>query len=340
MKKSSGFAVIFVLVFIATLITIVADILYQTQIVAKNTISEENRMQAQATALTGLSISKMLIKFHSMAQSSDAKNLPMSLPSSLYDSLNNMPIGGEIFKTNPLLAKFLDESVADALKKVPGYFIINITSENCKLDLNLLQPGPYSLATNLALRNMFSTPDSQALLQIYNLNEETMIKNLLDYIRLINRPLATLDEIRMVDGFQYDDIYNVYAPYFTVWPTLDQAKDPPLNPNCAPIELLASILRPNRLEAINPVLWQKFSDYREDNTFKSAADYNKWFDTNAQTWVNDDIKSMLSRFFGYKENLFRIEVTGIVNKVKQKITVIARVDDEGKLETSYNQWSN
>ncbi len=338
-KNSKGFAVIFVLVFIATIITILADILYQTQIVAKHTMSEENVIKAQGTAKSGLSFAQTLIKFHAITQSKDAAKFPFELPAALYSSLNNIPISGKMLSSNPLFKNIIDQNVIAALNKVPGEFIINITSENCKLDLNLLQPGPYSISTNSALRNMFSTPDAQTLLQIYNLNDERLVQNLLDYMRTINRPLISLEEIRAVDGFQYDNIYNIYAPYFTVWPTLNDADKAPLNPNCAPIELLASILRPNQSEAINPVLWKEFYDYRDKNTFKSAADLNQWFNENAKTWINDSIKSTLSRYFGYKENIFRIEVTGVVNKTKQKLIAIVQVDDNGNITTLSNQWS-
>lgn len=339
-KKSQGFAVIFVLVFIATIITILADILYQTQVVAKHTMSEENQIKAQGTALTGLSFAKLLIKFHALTQSKEAEKFPFNLPSSLYTSLNNIPIGKNFVASNPLLKQFLDPTIIAALQKIPGEFILNITSENCKLDLNLLQPGPFSISTNMALRNLFTTPNSQSLLEIYNLNAESLVQNLLEYIRTVNRPFVTLDEIRMVEGFQYDDIYNIYAPYLTIWPTLNGADKAPLNPNCAPIELLASILRPNPNDVINPVLWQKFHEYRKDNTFKNAADFNKWFEANAKTWLNNDVKSAISRYFGYKEDIFKIEITAIVSKIKQKLVVVLRLDDNGKIETLYNQWSS
>lgn len=338
-KKSKGFAIIFVLAFIAMIITITGDILYQTQVVAKHTMSAQNEIEAQGTALTGLTIGKTFIKFHLLTQSEAAKKFPFELPKTLYSALNDIPIGKNLLSGNKDIEKIIDENLLTALKKVSGHFILNVGSENCKLNINLLQPGPYSISTNQALRNLFSTPDAVELLALYHINGNDLVQNMLEYFRLNNRPLVSVEELRKIDGFQYDDIYNTYSPYFTVWPSLSETKTPTLNINCAPIELLAGILRPNPQEAINPVLWQKFNDYREKNQFKNAAAITQWFNNNAKTWMTDDVKNMLSRYFVYNDTIYRIESTGVVNFMPKTLVVIIKVDEKSNFSTLYNQWS-
>lgn len=342
-KKNSGFAVIFVLAFIATIVVILADVLYQTQLVAKNTMETQNQIQARATALTGVSIARTLIKFHTMVTAKGMSALPLNLPKSMYAGLNNIKIGRTTLAANKALTDLIPAEVLKTLGQIPGYFVLNVSIENCKFNLNLLRPG-FSAYADAALLNLFSTPDAREVFQIYHVDPNTLIQNMKEYVNTIKRPLLSVEDIRMVDGFQYDDIYNMYSPYFTVWPNsaADLTKTPPLNINCAPIELLAGLFRSTPNDSINPVVWQSFSDVRgdDDAKFKSFPDLSEWTDNNKIWFTTGNLKEMMERLVGFQNTVYRIESKGVIDDTEQTLTVIMHVDENGKSVIDYNQWSS
>lgn len=342
-KKNSGFAIVLVLSFIATILTIVGDVVYQTQLVAKNTLETQNQIQARATALTGVSIAKTLIKFHTMLSAKNISALPLNLPKNMYASLNNVKIGSATLAKNKAFVDVIPDEVLQTLQQIPGYFMINVSIENCKFNLNLLRPG-FSAYADSALLNLFSTPDARDVFMIYHIDPNILVQNLKEYVNTIKRPLLSVQDIRQVDGFQYDDIYNMYAPYFTVWPSSaeDLTKTPPLNINCAPIELLAGLFRPNPNDEINPVVWQSFASVRgdDDAKFKSFPDLSEWTKQNAIWFNTGKLKEMMERMVGFQNTVYRIESKGVINQTEQNITVIMHVDGNGKGIVDYNQWSS
>lgn len=349
-RHQKGFAIIFVLSFIAVLITIVGDVVYQTQIVAKHTMASQDQMQAQGTALTGMSIGRMLMKFHTTLKSPKYEMFASMLPPSLYKSLNGMPIGKETFDKNSQLAEAFDEKLFNTLKTIPGYFVLNINSESCKFNLNLLQPG-ITADAETALRNILTTPDAEKILNIYRLNGNTIVDNFKAYLSKIKRPLLSVQELRMVDGFQYDDIYDIYAPYFTVWPqsVLELTTSPPprLNINCAPIELLASIFREPRQD-MNSTVWKNFALTREKGTiYKKSTDLSDfWLTNNLKSWNTGTVHSLLQSLIGFKDSVYRLESKGVVNKTEQKLVFILHINNASengaqseKFVIDYSEWN-
>lgn len=342
-KKNQGFTIVFVLAFIATIMVILGDVIYQTQLVAKNTMEAQDQIQARGTALSGVSIAKTLIKFHTMLTAKNLSSLPINLPKSMYSSLNDIKIGHATLANNKTLIDLLPKDVLKTLNQIPGYFVIKVGIENCKFNLNLLRPG-FSAYAESALVNLFSTVDAREVFQIYHVDPNTLVQNLKQYVNDVKRPLLSVQDIRMVEGFQYDDIYNLYEPYFTVWPSSadDLTKTPPLNINCAPIELLAGLFRPSPDESINPVVWKSFDDVRgdDDSKFKSFPDLNEWTDKN-KVWFNTgNLKEMMERLVGFQNTVYRIESKGVINQTEQTLTVVMHIDGNGKTIIDYNQWSS
>ena len=66
------------------------------------------------------------------------------LPKNMYSLINGQPIGSSGLAQLEELAggnftKAISPKIQEALKAIPGYFVLNITSENSKFNLNLLQ---------------------------------------------------------------------------------------------------------------------------------------------------------------------------------------------------------
>jgi type II secretory pathway component PulK len=346
--KQQGFALIFVLVFIAMIMGIVGDIVYQTQLTAKNTIVQEDQVFAKTAARTGIEFAKLLLTLNKLA--ANYQNNPLlPIPKNLYSVLNGQPIGAESFQqieglTGINFSELISPELLNGLKAMKGYFVLNITSENAKFNLNLLQ-STYSNTAQKALLRIFSSPDSGKFLELYNYTPQQLADNLTDYIKIsvtdgaldlrvmsdFNRlglkylpkhaALESLEELRRIPGFEIDDIYNMFAPYFTIWPISGPQNS--LNINAAPTELIATLITPQSEEGQSQG-WDKFDDYRLKNTF-AANNIGSWFQSNLQSFASDkDADEIRKNIFGTTDSIFKIECRGVVGDLEKKIIFIVQ----------------
>jgi type II secretory pathway component PulK len=346
-KKQSGFALIFVMVFIAMIMGIVGDVVYQTQITAKNTMIQEDQVLAANAARTGIDFAKFLLIFNKLASS--YQNSPLPLPKNLYNILNGQPIGAESFKdieglTGIDLSGALSPELFAALKAMKGYFVLNITSENTKFNLNLLQSTYSNLASKSLLR-IFSSPDTEKFLALYDYTPAQIVDNLTDYIKVSvtdsaldarslldysklglkylpkHGALESLEELRRIPGFEVDDIYNMFSPYFTIWPINGQQNA--LNINSAPTELIASIMTPQSQEPQGQN-WDKFDDNRIKNTF-AQNNIGSWLQSNLQGFSEDkEADEIRKNIFGVSDFIFKIECRGVVNNIEKNYVVVVQ----------------
>lgn len=362
-NSESGFALIFVLVFVAAIIGIVAEIVYQTTIAARSSMSMENELQAEATAQTGVEFAKLLLSLNAVA--AGYQNNPMiPLPKDLYKVLNGQPIGieglEEVQKLSGMdFSKALAPEILAGLKDVKGYFVINVTSESAKFNLNLLQ-NTYSDAAQKALLRIFSTPDSQKFLDLYGYTAQEVVADLTSYIKTSqgssgdgmtqadytaigakykpkHAALETLEELRRIPKFNMDTIYDMYSPYFTIWPL--SGNPGTLNINSAAPELVSALMTPAGQEIVETD-WDKFDNYRNENTF-DKNNMGTWFSSNFSQYSsdkdNDDIRKAV---FGTTDTIFRVESRGIVNGLEKKLVVILAQENKGALPNQGTQPQN
>jgi type II secretory pathway component PulK len=359
-KKQKGFALIFVLVFVAMIMGVVGDIVYQTQVGARGSIEERNALDAQSTALTGIEFAKLMLSLNILAQKYQGNPL-IPIPKNMYNLLNGQPIGSSgLEKLEELsganISKAIAPSIQQALKVVPGYFVLNIVSENTKFNLNMLQ-ATFSADAQKALLRIFSSPDSQKFIEVMGYTPQELVDNLTSYIKISptngfaaqsaydqieakykpkNAALESLEELRRIPGFNIDDIYNMYSPYFTIWPI--GAKTGALNINSAPIELIAALLTPNGQEIIDQD-WDKFENDREKNAIKQNN--SNWFSNNLSGFKdNEDSKKIVKNFFGNSDNIFKVESRGVVNGVEKTLTVVFQQDAATSSNQQQNQGNN
>lgn len=348
-KKQNGFALIFVLVFVAMIMGVVGDIVYQTQVGARGSIEERNGLDAQATALTGIEFAKIMLSLSILSEKYQGNPL-VPIPKNLYNLLNGQPIGSSgLEKLEELsganISKAIAPGIQKALKVIPGYFVLNISSENSKLNLNLLQ-STYSADTQKALLRIFSTPDSQKFIETVGYTPQQLVDNLTSYIKISstnaaaaaaagaydnigakykakNGGLESLEELRRIPGFHLDDIYNMYSPYFTIWPI--QPKKGNLNINNAPVELVAALLTQNGQE-INNQEMDTFENFREKPNIKESP--KDWFAKNLPaTKDNPDTVKIIELLFGNTDTIYRVESRGVVNGVEKTLIVILQQGD-------------
>ena len=340
-KKQKGFALIFVLVFVAMIMGVVGDIVYQTQVGARGSIEEQNSLAAQATAMTGVEFAKIMLSLSILSEKYQGNPL-IPIPKNLYNLLNGQPIGSSgLEKLEELsganISKVIAPGIQQALKVIPGYFVLNISSENSKFNLNLLQQN-FSADTQKALLRIFSTPDSQKFLDSMGYTPQQIVDNLTSYIKLSqtanvtnnayksiganykpkNGALESLEELRRIPGFHLDDIYNMYSPYFTIWPIIPKKGN--LNLNSVSIELVAALLTPSGLEPNDEDL-DKFETARENGIIKETP--KDWFSkVLSSTKNNPDTLKIIDLLFGNTDTIYRVESRGVVNGVEKTFLVV------------------
>lgn len=354
-KNPKGFALIFVLVFVAMIMSVVGDIVYQTQVSARGSIEERNALDAQSAALTGIEFSKIMLSLSVLADKYQG-NPMLPIPKNMYKLLNGQPIGSaglekleELSGAN--ISKAISPSIQQALKIVPGYFVLNITSENAKFNLNTLQANFSADAQNALLR-IFSTYDSKKFIETMGYTPQQLVENLTSYIKISstnsflqnaydqigakykpkNAALESLEELRRVPGFHIDDIYNMYSPYFTIWPL--SGKGTILNVNSAPVELIAALLTPSGQDVVDQD-WDRFEDNREKNGINQ--DISEWFTKNLNGFKeNAESLKIAQTFFGSNDSIFKVESRGVVNGVEKNLVVIFQ-QSQGKSDSKKDE---
>ena len=361
-KNERGLALIFVLSLITVILMIVGELLFEGQITVRNSVGERDRQRAEMAALTGAQFAKLLITLQTqIADLTDDNNksLPPQVKAaakgmadgmkaqlggkSLFQMLDGFPIGAEGLDSIKDLSKvnisaMLDESLLNALKAVPGYFVIKSTNESGKLNVNLLE-GSERVRTMQALTRLFSTPREAKFLEEKGYPPARLAANIKDYIdrdnsdeidkgdeesqytklnfshRPKNGRLESLEELRRIPGFHDDEIYNLFSPYLTVWP-LD-AHEKSLDINEASVELLAALLTKEGNEP-NEQEFDKLEDFRSENkTFSKVQELSDFFTTQ-----DKDTKEIISRLVGLRSSVYRVEVRGVSNGTERSLVMV------------------
>ena len=351
--NSQGFALIFVLVFIALLTSFLVSLVLQIQLQGQKALDDSAAAKAGATAMTGLEFAKILLELDSLASTYQAQASSLPFPGKLYTLLNNQPFGkGGLEALVSLMGdkstEILDPDVIQTMENIDGYFILNVSSESDKFNLNLLR-GPYFSTAVEGLRRMFSSPEAEALLDLYQLTPEELLSQLVVYIKgsaslpgastargydLLevsyepkDGPLASLEELHRIPGFHIDEIYETFVPYFTVWP----ADGGTINLNSAPSELVATLLTPPGMPLDNQQ-WDALDYSRKDKKFNSNTISNLLTGNNLISSQDSIAQAMRRNLFGAEDKVFRIEIKSYVEPIQTKLVVIVEKKANGSFE--------
>jgi hypothetical protein len=131
-----------------------------------------------------------------------------------------------------------------------------------------------------------------------------------------NAALESLEELRKIPGFNDDEIYNVFVPYFTIWPLAP--KDSKLmDVNIAKVELLSALVTPPGRETEDTIV-DKIEDKRAEGLVISKPQ-----DLDDLIISQDRMtKEIRSRVLGWKTNLYRVNVRGVSGKVERTYQMI------------------
>jgi type II secretory pathway component PulK len=363
-KNQRGMALIFVLSLVGVIIAVMGEVFFQAQITVRSSIGEQDRMKAEGAALTGAQFALFLIALElQVADIGDNKDIPEPFASqlagvpaliksqlggkNLSELLNGFPIGAQGLEEIKDLSKInisasMDEGLLNALKAVQGYFVIDVSNESSKMNLNLFSYQPALDVAFESLMRIFSTPREAAWLEQKGYPPKRLAANVRDYIdrdkidsgdagdeisqygdgpgRIPGRPknaaLESLEELRNIPGFHDDEIFNVFVPYFTIWP-LAPKDSKILDANFAKIELLSALVTPPGRE-IEDTIVDRLEDKRSEGFSISKPQDLDDLITSQERMT----KEIRSRFLGWKTNLYRVNVRGVSGKVERTYQLI------------------
>lgn len=359
-----GMALIFVLSLVGVIIAVMGEVFFQAQITVRSSVGEQDRMRAESAALTGAQFALFLISLESQVNDvGENKNLPAPVAAqlsavpalvksqlggkNLSELLNGFPIGSQGLDEIKDLSKInisasLDDDLLEALRNIQGYFVIDVSNESAKFNVNLFSFQPAMDVAFESLVRIFSTPREARWLEEKGFPPRRLAANIKDFIdrdkidsadagdelsqygdgpgRVSGRPknaaLESLEELRKVPGFNDDEIFNVFAPYFTIWPIAP--KDSKLlDINVAKIELLAALVTPPERE-IEDTIVDKIEDKRAEGvTVSKPQELNDLIAS--QERMTTEVRS---RVLGWKTQLYRVNVRGVSGKVERTYQLI------------------
>lgn len=363
-KKQRGMALIFVLSLVGVIMAVMGEVFFQAQISVRSSVGEQDRMRAESAALTGAQFALFLISMESQVNDmADNKELPpaiaaqlSALPAliksqlggkNLSELLNGFPIGAQGLDEVKDLAKIninasLDEGLLEALRNIQGYFVLDVSNESAKLNLNLFSYQPATDVIFESLQRIFSMPRESRWLEEKGFPPKRLAANVKDYIdrdkidsadagdetsqygdgpgkipgRPKNAALESLEELRMIPGFNDDEIYNVFAPYFTIWP-LSPKDSKLLDINVSKIELLSALVTPPGRE-VEDTIADRIEDRRSDGGVVTKPQELDDL-ISSQDRMTKEIRS---RMLNWKTRLYRINVRGVSGKVERTYQMI------------------
>ncbi len=391
-RREQGLALVLVLSLVGVILSMLAEVLFESEVVSRASIGERDRAKAEMAAVTGAQLALFFVDLEAQVEflkgnegippgikagiDAMTKTLEDQLGGrSLSQILNDFPIGSQGFETiedfaQLNLSKLADEKLIAALNAVPGYFVVKVSDESQKLNLNFLADRSLSKHMRNALIRVFSLPQEREFLDSLGYSPERLASNMQDYIDTDNKdsmessdelspytqakfthtakngPLESLEELRRVPGFHIDEIYRVFSPYFTVWPM--QADKEQWNIDKAPNELVAALTTPPENEVNDPLMDRLEDRLAAGEKFgqdKNRRNFKEFF---KEGGVSDKTTEEILRWLaGFQSSVYKIVVRGVSNQVERVFELVAVFEEEsvddattGKKEDENNNQNN
>lgn len=243
---------------------------------------------------------------------------------------------------------------------MPGDFTAEVKREDCRININLLRTTQAATLeespTYQLMLGRMSGDDNEAWLRDHNLTARDLVANLTDWVDSDtvrsgarggyedglyqnqeppylskNAPFDSLEEIRLVDGWQ-DDVYDRFAEQFTVY---GSGK---LNINCGDDQIHWAILHssfvknPPRTDSQTQEDIDLINEQKMLGLIKKPKDY--------VTFLNGlglQVDAGLVNILTDKSSVFRITSTGMVAESAVTITDVVQFDSRGRSTLLYHR---
>lgn len=209
-----------------------------------------------------------------------------------------------------------------------GTLEVTITDESGKLNLNTLvlpngtfNDASYGIWLRLLQHLKLPADLGDTLADWIDANDEphpggaesAWYRAQLPAIEVRNGPLATVEELKLLKGFDPETLSKL-LPYVTIYGSTEGDMITPVNINTAPPTLLASLD-----EEMSDALVQRVVDWRAEKPFARAADL-------ASVPGMETITNRLALRIGVKGSVFRIVARATVGDTVKIVETVARLN--------------
>lgn len=355
-QTSRGIAMMIAIFMTAMMMIFMSDILVNSTVDARLAAAGRDNLKAEYMAKSGINLGLFLVSTDFAIDVTMFELQGGMKPTDTYQDIwalmNDFPIGGDTLELISTiqegfnLSSIRDSGVLDKLKLFDGQFVLRVEDEAARINVNFCahRRGGRCMPMMEALLNC---PAEREFLEKKRLNaseivglikdwadfdqtpeESTMVStedapylNRVPRVRPKNAPYDTLDELKMIPGWD-DDMHWIFSPFLTVYPFPDTTTSEHatyLNINTIDRALIGCLLPISLEECAEQSAIAM--DRRIESGAISSSDGIKQFLSQAFC-TNDEQKAQL---FTYRSDVYRFNVYGEVGDQRVNIeTVVHR----------------
>ncbi len=360
-----GIALLIAIMIISVMMLFTTDLILSSQVNMSLASQNRDNLKAEYMAKSAMNIGTLLLTADFAYDLFTAQQNPKAVlndsPYDMWSAMNGWPIGGE---TGDMLASFqeqldlnsvLDSGIMDQLKLFDGHFVLNVMDESQKINLNYCFQTRCT-ETLAMLEALFSCPAEKMFLEQKKVSGSELTYRIKDWVdqdskaeegsgyndenepynkrlpkmNAKNAPLDTLDELRLIEGWD-EDVHAVFSPYVTAFPMAKRSTDKvsKTNLNSASRELLQCLFPEARGDCAEKSA-QTFRDavtkrlpLVADGKDVASALRDTFCYTGGGT--SDGVATNRASWFAQNSMVFRIETEGVVgNSTKKLIAIVER----------------
>lgn len=360
-ESQKGIAIIISLFMITLMMLFMADMQVNAIVESELAVANRDNLKAEYIAKSGANLANFLLSIDlaidlTMAEVQGAAASVTDGPGDMWGQLNGFPIGGDTaellgsLQEGFDLSKVSDSKVIDQFKLFEGHFVINVTDESSRLNINYCGIRATTTACKAALRALVSCPAEREYLERKKVLPGEVVGNIVDWVdsnteadpdsghgsendpynsrdpkvNPKNSFFESLDELSVVGGWD-PDMHKIFSPFLTVYPMPLEAMvnntatgNFLVNFNTAPRELLNCLFPKATTECAEKSAL--YTAYRADQEL--AKDPTGIQNTLREQFCADDENT---KIFTYRSDLYRVTVTGESgSQVKTLEYVVAR----------------
>lgn len=312
-------------------------------------------VKGEYIAKSGVNLAKLLLSADlaldlSLREVQGDNFFPADGPDDIWGMLNGLPIGGETLemvstmKESFDLSAVNDSKVLDQLQLFDGSFMINVTDETAKINVNNCGIGR-GLKCMAMLESIMSCPAEREFLERKKVEPSEIVSLIRDWVDENTRAndganyssegdpyderegdqypknarFDSVDELKLIPGWD-DEMHKIFSPFLTVYPIpTETIKDSSLvNFNTANRGFLGCLLPGSNKEcseksALYISKRSKMGSVSGGESLKSTLSQQFCASSNDQV-----------QRFGYRSDVYRINVTGQVEEQYRNLDLVLK----------------
>lgn len=250
-----GIALIIAIMIISVMMLFTSDLILSSQVNITLASTNRDNIKAEYMAKSGMNAALLLLTSdlaYDLYNSKISKGATLSDGlGDIWSAMNGLPIGGETlemmtqFQESFDLNAVMDNKVLDQLKLFDGAFVLDVSDESQRINLNFCASGRCNETMEM-LKALFSCPAEKAFLDEKKLSGTELAYRIKDWIddetpnpiaddrsgyndedepyakrepKMLakNAPMDSLQELRLIEGWD-EEVHAVFSPFLTIFP--------------------------------------------------------------------------------------------------------------------------